>query len=226
MQQHPTSNFQLPTYILAFLSGILLWASWPPLPFTFLIFIAWIPLLIVESRVKQTKRFFALTYFTMFTWNVSTTWWIINASVPGALAAFFANSFLMCLPWLLYRICKRRLGTTKGYISLIILWMCFEYIHLQDWGLSWPWLTLGNVFATHPGWIQWYEFTGTSGGTFWILLVNILLFNIIIKRKQLAKRSLIKHLAGTLLAIFIPFILSSIVNEKNRAGMKGSIRVL
>ena len=54
--------------------------------------------------------------------------------------------------------------------------MCFEYIHLQDWGLSWPWLTLGNAFATHPQWVQWYEFTGTSGGSLWIMLVNILLF--------------------------------------------------
>ncbi len=112
----------------------------------------------------------------MFIWNVATTWWIWNASPPGAVAAFLANSLLMCFPWLGYKIAKKWLGEKAGYISLIAFWMCFEYIHLQDWGLSWPWLTLGNAFATHPEWVQWYQYTGTSGGTFWILLINIFLF--------------------------------------------------
>lgn len=157
-------------------SGVLLFAAWPVSPLTPMIFIAWIPLLWLESRVSSRKKFLGLTYITMFTWNVSTTWWIWNASAPGAVAAFVANSFIMCLPWLGYKIAKKWLGTTGGYLSLIAFWMAFEYIHLQDWGLSWPWLTLGNAFATQPGWVQWYEITGVSGGTLWILVVNILLF--------------------------------------------------
>ena len=54
--------------------------------------------------------------------------------------------------------------------------MTFEYIHL-NWQLSWPWLTLGNVFAVHPDWAQWYDLTGTSGGSLWILLLNVLLYD-------------------------------------------------
>ena len=46
------------------------------------------------------------------------------------------------------------MGEKFGYISLIAFWMCFEYVHLQDWGLSWPWLTLGNAFATKTEWVQ------------------------------------------------------------------------
>jgi len=161
---------------IAIAGGSLLWLAWPVSSLTFLIFIAWVPLLWLESKVKSRKKFFGLTYITMFTWNVSTTWWIWNASVPGAIAAFVANSLIMCLPWLGFRSVKKRLGEKTGYLSLTAFWMCFEYIHLQDWGLSWPWLTMGNAFATHPQWVQWYEFTGTSGGTLWILLVNIFLF--------------------------------------------------
>jgi apolipoprotein N-acyltransferase len=157
-------------------SGLLLYAAWPVSPLTFLIFVAWVPLLWLESKVESRKKFFALTYITMFVWNVTTTWWIWNASAPGAISAFLANSLIMCLPWLGYKIAKKWLGSTIGYVALIAFWMCFEYIHLEDWGLSWPWLTLGNVFATHPEWVQWYEYTGTSGGTLWVMLVNILLF--------------------------------------------------
>lgn len=193
---------------LALGSGLLLWAAWPVSTFTFLIFIAWIPLLWMESKVKSRKKFFGLTYLTMFTWNVATTWWIWNASLPGAVAAFLANSLLMCFPWLGFKIAKKWLGEKMGYISLIAFWMCFEFIHLQDWGLSWPWLTLGNSLATHPEWIQWYEYTGTSGGTLWILLVNIFLFLHIKNNftREAAKRY--KNLLAAILLLILPILFS------------------
>lgn len=196
--------------------GLLLFAAWPVSPLTFLLFISWIPLLWLESKVESRKKFFGLTYITMLVWNVATTWWIWNASPPGAVGAFLANSLLMCFPWLGFKIAKKWLGETAGYISLIAFWMCFEYIHLQDWGLSWPWLTLGNGFATHPEWVQWYEYTGTSGGTLWILLVNIFLF---LHLKNNFNREGAKNyknlLAGILLLILpIAFSLISTTHKK------------
>ena len=161
---------------LAVGGGLLLWAAWPVSPLSLLIFVAWIPLLWLEATITSRKKFFGLTYITMLLWNLATTWWIWNASPPGAISAFLANSLIMCLPWLGFKIAKKWLGEKMGYAALIAFWICFEYLHLQDWGLSWPWLTLGNAFATHPQWVQWYEYTGTSGGTLWILLVNIFLF--------------------------------------------------
>jgi len=169
---------------LTFASGILLWAAWPTSPLTFLIFIAWIPLLWLESKPISNRKFFGLTYIAILIWNVATTWWIWNASEPGAVSAFLANSLIMCLPWLAFRITRKKFGNRIGHISLISFWLCFEYIHLHDWGLSWPWLTLGNVFATHTGWIQWYEYTGTSGGSLWIMIANILIFQLLKKNVQ------------------------------------------
>ena len=52
-----------------------------------------------------------------------------------------------------------------------------EYLHL-NWDLSWPWLTLGNVFANVPLLVQWYEFTGFLGGSFFVILMNLLLFRL------------------------------------------------
>ena len=113
----------------------------------------------------------------MLVWNIGTTWWIWNATAAGAVSAWLANSLLMCIPWMLYWITKKRLSRAAGYLLLITAWMGFEYLHLQDWGLSWPWLTLGNVFAMHPDWVYWYSFTGTAGGSGWIWAVNVLLFH-------------------------------------------------
>ena len=74
----------------------------------------------------------------------------------------------------------KKYGRSIGYFSLICYWMLFEYIHL-NWQLSWPWLSLGNVFAANPDWVQWYEYTGIGGGTLWVLLVNIG-FKILLKK--------------------------------------------
>jgi apolipoprotein N-acyltransferase len=161
--------------LLIVLSGLLLFAAWPPSPFSFLIFIAFVPLLWLEPQAPSRRRFFAWTYLTFLLWNVTTTWWVCNSTLVGGISAILPNSLLMCLPWIGFYNVKKRMGAGLGYLSLVLFWMTFEYIHL-NWELSWPWLTLGNAFASHPGWVQWYEFTGTSGGSLWILTINILAF--------------------------------------------------
>lgn len=193
---------------LALGSGILLWAAWPVSPLTLLIFVAWVPMLWLETKVKSRARFFGLTYIAMLTWNVATTWWIWNATEPGSVAAFLANSFLMSLPWLGYKVAKKWTGELLGYTALITFWMCFEYIHLSDWGLSWPWLTLGNAFATHPDWVRWYAYTGTSGGTLWVLLVNIFLFLHIQSNFLQQEQKKYKHLITGIALLIIPVALS------------------
>ena len=170
---------KLHPFFLSALSGLLLFAAWPLSPFTFLIFVAFVPLLWLDQRGISRKRFFGWVYLSMLIWNVAATWWVWNASGPGAIGAFLANSLLMCLPWIGFHFVRQRMGNTIGYGSLIVFWLSFEYLHLQNWGLSWPWLTLGNVFAARISWIQWYSFTGTSGGGLWALVVNVLLFRIL-----------------------------------------------
>lgn len=196
--------------------GLLLYAAWPTSPLTLLIFIAWIPLLWLEATVQSRKKFFGLTYITLFIWNIATTWWIWNASPPGSVGAFLANSLLMCFPWLGFKIVKEKWGQPIGYVSLVAFWMCFEFIHLQDWGLSWPWLTLGNAFATHPEWVQWYEYCGSSGGTLWILLVNIFLFqhfrNNVVREGARSYKKLIAAVA----LLFIPLAFSLLINSTHR----------
>ncbi|RYY14981.1 MAG: apolipoprotein N-acyltransferase, partial [Cytophagaceae bacterium] len=82
---------------------------------------------------------------------------------------------LMCLPLMAFRRTKESFGARIGYLSLPIYWIAFEQLHLH-WDLSWPWLTLGNGFASAPQWVQWYEYTGFLGGSAWVLGVNLLVF--------------------------------------------------
>jgi len=203
--------------ILAIVSGLLLFASWPVSPFSFLIFVAFLPLFWLEQQQVKRRTFFIWIYVAMLIWNVSTTWWIMNSTVPGGIAAMLANSLIMCVPWIGFYNIKRRMGATVGYVSFIATWLTFEYVHL-NWELSWPWLTLGNVFAVYPNWVQWYEYTGVSGGSLWVLLVNVTLF--LLLKHSIAQRGF--HVRrGTLVIglLLLPFLMSYYV-EGQRSILK------
>lgn len=213
---------------LTLAGAILLWAAWPVSSLTFLIFFALIPLLIVEGQTSSTKKFLWFAYLHMLLWNALTTWWIYNASAIGAAMAIFANSFVMCLPWLLMRVTKRKFGNLAGYISLLAFWLSFEYIH-HNWELSWPWLTLGNVFAIQPAWVQWYQSTGTTGGSLWVLLCNVLCYLLLIEYRSSGRTLKYFSMMGALVVLLaVPILLSkNILNrqaEKIAASARGATK--
>jgi apolipoprotein N-acyltransferase len=119
----------------------------------------------------------------------------------------------MAIVWQLFHLTKKNLGVAPGYISLFVYWIGFEYLHL-NWEISWPWLTLGNAFATHPQYVQWYEFTGVLGGSIWVLGANLFFF---IVAKNIFNRDLLVlmrkinslvALAASCILIIAPMIFS------------------
>ena len=216
------SSFSLPLVLLPLLSGVLLWAAWPPLPYTFLVFIGLVPLLLGAKMVND--RFTKFTsfkvwlslYLGLLVWNLLTTWWVSNASVAGGLFANMANPILMTVPLMLARNTGKRLGENAGLLAFIVYWMSFEFIHLR-WELTWPWLSLGNVFALNHTWIQWYEYTGVFGGTLWILVANVLIYKIVSKYifTQIENNQQKKKTALVFGTIFLFWIIIPIVVSKN-----------
>ncbi|MGB3548054.1 MAG: apolipoprotein N-acyltransferase [Saprospiraceae bacterium] len=160
-------------------SGVLLGFGFPGfLPFPFLLLIALVPLIALERDLRLTHdksvggKVFLYCFHTFFLYNVLASYWVTNTAFGAGLVAVFANTLLMCLPWLAYHY-TARLMPRLGFASLIAYWITFEYFHYH-WELNWPWLMLGNGFAQFPALIQWYEWTGAFGGTLWILVVNYL----------------------------------------------------
>ena len=171
----------LKNFILSLISGILLFLCWPPnSSFIILIFFSLVPVLFISQQftVKNLSflKFFGFTYLSFFTFNFLTTYWINFAHFGGAVFAILCNSLFMTLLILIYSAIKRNRQSISEYILLPTIWISFEYLHL-NWDLSWPWLNLGNVFSERVDWVQWYSFTGTLGGTFWILILNLIIFN-------------------------------------------------
>ena len=203
--------------ILSILSGFLFFISWPPMTnFTFLIFIAFVPLLIIELYFSKKdiglKEYFGYIYLAFFIFNLSVTFWIKHAHLGGAIFAILCNSFFMTLVFYLYAKIKYFIADRQSFFIFAILWIGFEYLHL-NWDLSWPWLTLGNIFSAHPNWVQWYSYTGVLGGTFWILIINFLF----LKLYQLKNPSLFKnwYVVTILLFITVPIGVSYLIYSNN-----------
>lgn len=189
------------------LAGLLLWLAWPVGPGAPILFVAWIPLLWIEARLSTRRsgfQYFILVWWACLIWNVATTWWIYYSTAVGSVVAFAANALLMSIPWMLFRYTKRLAGAPLGYLSWVLYWCTFEYIHL-NWEISWPWLTLGNGFAMYPEWIQWYEYTGVFGGTIWILLVNLGFYHLLTNRVGTQRVYAIATCMGMLLPILISY---------------------
>jgi apolipoprotein N-acyltransferase len=202
---------KLSPFYASFLSGILLWASWPTSALTFLIFIGFVPLLLQAEKASSKKVFFLQAWAAMFIWNALTTWWIWNSSAVGAVSAIIPNSLLMTLPWLGYVIARKKISKPLSLLAFISFWMLFEYTHL-NWQLSWPWLSLGNVFAQETSWVQWYEFTGIGGGTLWVLIINLLVFNLIVQFKNSGLGFKIISTGFIGLFLIVPIVFSSLLS--------------
>ncbi|MCO7316538.1 apolipoprotein N-acyltransferase [Riemerella anatipestifer] len=218
--------------ILALISGLLFSVSWPTYGVPFFIFFAFVPLLMVEhdiSKFSSIKRrgwaVFGSSYIAFLVWNSITTGWLYDARNPDGSHAIFAvlfpvlvNSLLMSLAFQCYHWYKNVKSTYWGLAFFIVIWMSFEKFHLE-WEFSWPWLHLGNVFADYPKLIQWYDTLGATGGSFWILIINVLAFYALrIWEAGRVRKDLIKNISIVSAVIVVPMLISLVkyhnFNEK------------
>ena len=152
---------------------------------------------------------FLHAFICFLIYNIGTSYWIYNSSAVGGIFAFLFNTTMMCLTFQSFHFIKKHLGNRKGYLSFPFVWLGFEHIH-SNWEFSHPWLSFGNVFSVRTSWIQWYEYTGVSGGTLWVIAVNLLLF--LLLKRWMAKEETKKVMILSGLALALPILVSILVN--------------
>lgn len=208
--------------LLSLISALLLSVSWPTYGIPFFILVALVPLLMMEHSITKFTNIkrkgwtvWAFSLLAFLIWNIVTTGWLYGArnpdgshALPAVILPVIANSLLYSLVFILYHWYKKTQGTYWGLVFFVAIWMAFEKLHLS-WELSWPWLNLGNAFSEYPKLIQWYDTLGATGGSFWILLVNVFAFYTLrtweAGRK---KKDLLKNAAILLAGIILPMAIS------------------
>lgn len=226
--------------LLTLISAMLLSVSWPTYGVPFFIFFALVPLLMMEHGVSKFSGYkrkswivFGLSYLYFIIWNIVTTGWLYGSKNPDGSHSLMAvlfpvlvNSLLYSLVFQCYHWYKNTQGTYWGLAFFIAIWMSFEKFHL-NWELTWPWLNLGNVFSEYPKLVQWYDTLGATGGSFWILLINVFLFYTVRTWEAGRKRKdLIKNTSIAALLIILPMIISLIKYNNFDEKPIGQVNVL
>ena len=172
--------------------------------------VGFIPLFAAEHiAAENKKRHFWLYYYVSFLlWNLFTTYWIYNATLPGMIAAVALNALQMAVIFRLFRWVKTLSKGFLPYLFFITAWLAWEHAYF-NWDVSWPWLVLGNAFSTSIKCIQWYEYTGALGGSLWVLLVNVLAFRLICL--IINKKRYVISAGSLLLLVALPLTLSFII---------------
>ncbi len=187
---------------------------------------AFVPLLqaaenIIQSdEKKKGKLIWRIALICFFIWNTASIYWVfnsLNAVMPGWLALiisqipFFLAALLMALSFWLYFQLRKVTSKIWSYLGFICFWIGYEYLH-QSWDLAFPWMNLGNGFAESHYLVQWYEYTGVYGGTLWVLISNILLFeNRVAIKNKLEKSQKIKLQSASGAFILLPILISILI---------------
>ena len=184
-----------------------------------------VPLLCMEriADLTEKKRIWIYHYSAFVIWNAITTFWVCNATVGGGLFAIFANALQMSLVFGLFRLSKKKFKGALPYIFLAVTWIAWERFYF-DAEISWPWLVLGNSFARTTWAIQWYEFTGTLGGSLWIWACNLSLFGLFVSLSDgrffvWNGKARAAALGGFAVLLIAPFIVSSAVGRQYKDSM-------
>lgn len=203
------------------LSVILLAPGWLGLS-GMTLFAGFVPLLWISDSYGPSRRdwwrMFGWATLAFVLWNAATVWWIWYATPVGPIAATLASTTLNLIAFMLFHTVSKHAPKALAYVTLVAAWITTEYWYTVG-DFSWPWLILGNGFS-HDVWaVQWYEYTGVFGGSLWVLVANILLFE-----AWKARRNRRKWVAAVA-AIALPMIASAVVRSCWTQPAEGSVRV-
>lgn len=207
-----TMRIRLKTYqrlLLALLSVVLLSLGWLRVS-GLTLFVALVPLLLISASYDSSRRHWwamaGWTSLVMGAWCVATCWWIYYAAAVGIVAATIVQILLFGGVVMIYHHFSKRARPIHAYTTLIAGWLWAEHLYLHG-EISFPWLVLGNGFAGDVWAVQWYELTGALGGSLWVLIVNVLLFEALVSGKPRRKG----YVVATSVAFALPIVASLII---------------
>ena len=172
--------------LLSVISGFMIGISYPPIPFPYLIFIAFVPYFYLLNGTDELIKRVRISYFTFFVFNLITIYWVGSWTkeadpfllISGGLL-LFVNPALYLIPVFLHHYALRTIGKKGALLLFPFFWVFFEYIYtLTD--LRFPWLTLSNSITSFNSFIQIADIIGAYGLSLLILFINLFIYLFII----------------------------------------------
>lgn len=162
--------------LAAVVSGLLLFAAFPPLELSWIAWIALVPLLliVVHASPVQALRMGLITglvfWWLSIAWMTHVSWfgWFLL----GGYCALYIAGFSLIASWMLRRSGMRCSGGMLGALfGIPALWVGFEYLRSMLF-TGFPWNPMGVSQAINLSLIQWAEWGGVYVVSFLVVLVN------------------------------------------------------
>lgn len=160
------------------ISGLLLGLSFPPIPFSPLLFAAFIPYFIVIEKRTSLASINRFTYFTIFIYNFITLYWVGSWQpdtdpflMIAGVALLFFNPCVFLIPSSLYYLAYKRFGRKTALYLFPLFWVLEEYLYSVS-DFRFPWLTLGHSLAYFHFFIQAADIVGSFGLGILVIYIN------------------------------------------------------
>ena len=158
-----------------------------PLHLGWLAWFSLLPLMFILNHLESPWAFFKAGYIWGLAYYLTTIFWLAMnigttpiIGIISMLAAVFYSSLTSALTCLILGFLKQRYSRLWVYLFPLV-WTAVEYIRNMDVQTGGPWTALANTQLDFLTLAQNAEITGIYGISFWVVLINILLFNFLVR---------------------------------------------
>lgn len=198
------------TRILYLTGPLLFLLSFPPLPTGFLAYIALLPFFEL-LRQNQYRFGFRTGYgLGLLTMGIFIHWLNANtgATLPQATGMYLGTIMYLALYWgcfgAVQSFIQRKLGE-RGLWLAPFLWASLDYV--QSLGeLGFTWHNLATTQSYYLPLIQFIDITGIYGLSFWIALVNVIIFKLINAYREQQKNQVVSYAVGLGMIFLLPLV--------------------
>jgi apolipoprotein N-acyltransferase len=173
--------------ILLVIGGFLLSLTFAPYSLRFLAYISFIPFFWVISLVSSYKKVFWLGFLFGFVFFFFHLWWLYFLIVPVApitkILLYLGVTILLAYLALyvaIFALATKYLGVFLGPF----IWIVLEFLRTKT-ELGFPWGLVGVSQTPYIYFAQIASIFGVYGLSFWVLIVNLVIFYLLTKKKKL-----------------------------------------
>jgi len=179
---------KLKNTLLYFVTGLLLGLAYPPIDFYLLIFAGYAMLIhLIETssgyRELLKKLYFSIIFFEL----VSTSWIGLSGMrdtadrflIAGGVFVIFFHPVFFLFPSVFYYSVIKNFKSEKypnlHLFAFPFIFTAFEYLQTLT-EVTFPWLLAGNAFSNNLEKIQYVDYTGVYGVSFWVLVLSAMVY--------------------------------------------------
>lgn len=167
--------------VWAFLLSLAYYPGW----FGFLAWFSLVRPMMIFSRLKGREAFGA-AYFFGFCFNAFSLYWVARITPPGAFSAVVIVAFYYALILTVFNKLFH-IRPIFGFVALPFLWTGLEYFRTLS-EFAFPWSDLGYTQSYYLYVLQIVSVISVHGLTFLIVTVNVILWQILRKEIDVARR--------------------------------------